>query len=157
MVADVAQRPMLLGELGGMPSPDLASMRKTTLMQEAKRLGVPTRREVTSLGKRTHQTWRSVNEVAAECAAKWEERQGTASRLCQRVLASMVSQALSASTCLQRLPCGTTLQVLQGKRWVTLCSLEGFGGALRGAWYDLKEVNLCSRLFFRGRSPTRLD
>ena len=64
--------------LGGMPSPDFASMRKATLMEEAKRLGVPTRREVTALGERKHRTWRPVNEVASECAAKWEERHGTA-------------------------------------------------------------------------------
>ena len=42
---------------GGMPPPDFASMRKATLMEEVKRLGVPTRKDVTQPDGRKHRTW----------------------------------------------------------------------------------------------------
>ena len=49
---------------------------KSTLMEEAKRLEVPTRREVTPPDGRRYRTWRPINEVAAECATKWENGTG---------------------------------------------------------------------------------
>ena len=96
-------------------------MRKPTLMEEAKRLDVPTRREVTSPDGHTHRTWRPVNEVAAECAAKWEERHGTAPETVvttseasssSHATASGTTHTSEPSTSSQRTSIGTTQMAL---------------------------------------------
>ena len=58
-----------------MPAHNFPSLRKVELTEEAKRLGVPTRKQV--VHEDGHNTWRHDDEVSVECDAKLLEYDGT--------------------------------------------------------------------------------
>ena len=59
---------------GGTPAPDFAALRKEDLMNQAKALGVRTRKESIKADGTKHRTWRLSADVAAECTSEWEQR-----------------------------------------------------------------------------------
>ena len=83
--------------------PDFGQMRKADLMQAAKAIGVPTRRQRTRDDGSTYRTWRSTTDVARECQQAWHEQSerhtapGSASAVQAQIIAGRIATETAAS------------------------------------------------------------